>query len=700
MDVGNYTIVNVYKPPTTRLQISDLPVFAHPCLYAGDFNSPHADWGYNISSSDGECLAAWAGNNSLALLYNPKDAASFHSGRWNTGTSPDLAFASVGPDSRLPDRCVLEKFPRSQHRPSLITPPRFALPVPSKPVKRWNFRKANWNRYCTLTNTFTKELLSPCSPDVDQAYQDFCRLIMTAARKSIPRGCRRTYFPCWDKECERLYQTFLQTPEGPDSGRTASALLHRLDRKKRDRWSEAVQSIDFSHSSRKAWSILNNLTGRSRQRSRHCPVSANAIASQLVKNGKYEKPDRQSSRLVQKEVSDLWRASPSSSANLSAAFSAREFPDALQHLKSGKAPGLDSICPEFILHAGPALKSWLREFLSSCMRQLKIPKIWRRALIVAIPKPMKPIGDPKSYRPISLLCVPYKILERLIYTRVEPIVDPLLPREQAGFRRGRSTVDQVTLLTQNIEDSFSAKQKAGAVFVDLTAAYDTVWHRGLVCKLLRLLPDKHMVKMIMELVQNRSFTLTTGDGKRSRLRRLKNGVPQGSVLAPLLFNIYTYDLPALVSRKYAYADDLALLHTSENWQELEGVLSQDMSTLSAYLQTWRLKLSENKTVSAAFHLNNREAKREIKVTINHKTLPFCPVPTYLGVKLDRSLTFRQHLVTLRKKLTSRVALLRRLAGSGWGAGAKTLRISALSLVYSTAASTVHLSGAEARIPVL
>ena len=138
------------------------------------------------------------------------------------------------------------------------------------------------------------------------------------------------------------------------------------------------------------------------------------------------------------------------------------------------------------------------------------------------------------------------------------------------------------------------------------AAYDTVWHCGLTCKLLRLLPDKHMVRIIMELVRNRSFTLTTGDSKQSRLRPLKNGVPQGLVLAPLLFNIYTYDLPSMISRKFAYADDLALLHSSGNWKDLEGTLSQDMSTLSAYLQTWRLKLSHTKTVTAAFHLNNRE----------------------------------------------------------------------------------------------
>ena len=89
-------------------------------------------------------------------------------------------------------------------------------------------------------------------------------------------------------------------------------------------------------------------------------------------------------------------------------------------------------------------------------------------------------------------------------------------------------------------------------------------------------------------------------------------------------------------------------------------------------------------MTTAFHLNNRESKRERKVYNNGRRLPFCPTPTYFGVKLDRSLTFRHHLVALRKKLSSRVTLLRRLVGSGWGVGAKTLRIATLSLVYSTA----------------
>ena len=107
-----------------------------------------------------------------------------------------------------------------------------------------------------------------------------------------------------------------------------------------------------------------------------------------------------------------------------------------RRLKPAKSPGLDSIFPEFILHARSALKSWFCDFLSSCMRQLKIQKIWRRVLIVAIPKPEKPLGDPKSYCLISLLCVPFKIFERLIYAHVDPIIDPLLPREPQAFDTG------------------------------------------------------------------------------------------------------------------------------------------------------------------------------------------------------------------------------------------------------------------------
>ena len=118
--------------------------------------------------------------------------------------------------------------------------------------------RPKWSHYIALTNKFPKTLLLPDSLDVDAAYQDFCNTIKKVVKKTIPRGYPNNYIPCWDAECESLYKNFLQFLQGD------TALFSKLDRKWRDRWSEAVQSIDFSHSSQKAWSILNNLTGRSR----------------------------------------------------------------------------------------------------------------------------------------------------------------------------------------------------------------------------------------------------------------------------------------------------------------------------------------------------------------------------------------------------------------------------------------------------
>ena len=109
-------------------------MFLHPSCYAGDFNSPHTDFVYNNNSADEDCYIAWANFNNLALLYNPNDTASFFSGHWNTDFN--LAFCSIGPDGRLPKGRVFEKFPRSQRRLSLITPPWLIFPLPGRSIVR------------------------------------------------------------------------------------------------------------------------------------------------------------------------------------------------------------------------------------------------------------------------------------------------------------------------------------------------------------------------------------------------------------------------------------------------------------------------------------------------------------------------------------------------------------------------------------
>ena len=207
---------------------------------------------------------------------------------------------------------------------------------------------------------------------------------------------------------------------------------------------------------------------------------------------------------------------------------------------------------------------------------------------MAIPKPKKPVEDPKSYHLISLIC-----FEWLIHA----VLNRLLTQFSLESRLGSDGEGQpwirlfCSLKTRGIR--LRLQKNVGAVFVDLTAAYDTVWHRGLTCKLLRILPDKYMIRIIVKLVRNRSFTLTIGDSKQSRLRRLRNGLLQESVLAPLVINIYTYDLPSMTSQQYTYADDLALLYASRDWKAVEDTLSRDTTIPFSIITENSCKLIEN-----------------------------------------------------------------------------------------------------------
>ena len=163
--------------------------------------------------------------------------------------------------------------------------------------------------------------------------------------------------------------------------------------------------------------------------------------------------------------------------------------------------------------------------------------------------------------------------------------------------------------------------------------------------LLRIIPDRHMMSFIMDMLSTRSFVLHTNDGQRRRLGIMKNDVPPGSVLSPMLFNIYIGDiyLPETTSRKYGYADALAILLRRPSWKEMEEGLNKDMTILLDYLRKWRIQLSIGKTVSAAYHLHHREAKRELDVFVDNKRLVFQQDPNYLGVRLYRMLNFKHHI---------------------------------------------------------
>ena len=159
-----------------------------------------------------------------------------------------------------------------------------------------------------------------------------------------------------------------------------------------------------------------------------------------------------------------------------------------------------------------------------------------------------------------------------------------------------------------------------------------------------------MVCIIMSMISQQCFHVHIG-GKKSCCRTLLNSVPQGSIITLLLFNLYMHDNPPTTTKKFVYADDIALMTCHKDFPEIERVLSQDMGILSTYFTDWRLKLNTTKTVSSVFHLANHRAGYKINIQISSERLPFARTPKYLGVTLDCTLSYKQHLADVSSKVT-------------------------------------------------
>ena len=383
-------------------------------------------------------------------------------------------------------------------------------------------------------------------------------------------------------------------------------------------------------------------------------------------------------------------------------FTPEELRAALAGLSTGKSPGVDEVPNELLTHLPVAAQETLLLLFNKSWETGAVPAIWRKAEIVAIPKKGKPLDVPESYRPISLLCSASKLLERLVQTRLQYWLESrhLITPNQAGFRKGHSTMDQIARITQSIFDSFEQPKpgRAALALLDFQRAYDRVWRAALLAKLARLRVPPHAIAWIRGFLSDRRARVKWGTAT-SRWKVFQEGLPQGSVLAPLLWLVYMNDIDQNIPEDVEvslYADDVAILATDRSLLGCSTRLQPALDAIDAWTERWKVPPSVGKCSVTYFSLDPKETGGKVAppVTLRGEQLRHELRPTFLGVTLDDQLTFSAHIASLRSRMAKRRQCLQALSGKKYGSKRKTLRTAYISYIraifdYGAAAHHSH-----------
>jgi len=355
-----------------------------------------------------------------------------------------------------------------------------------------------------------------------------------------------------------------------------------------------------------------------------------------------------------------------------------ELGEALRKTPPGGAEGPDELPPRLLKELGVGARRFMLGIFNQSWREGVLPQAWRNAVIVPILKPGKPPGRVDSYRPISLTSCLGKVFERMVAKRLSHIAETrgLLTEDQAGFRGLRSTEDQVLRISQTVSDGFQAKPAKRSVLalLDFSKAYDTVWRTLLMSDLLAAGVPYPYIRWIGAFLTNRLGKVRL-EGGSSEFRQFREGLPQGSVLSPLLFLFFIDGLRSRIrsSLTSMYADDVALLVTAASKEAAAAICEADVREVWRWSRERKLCLNLGKCEVGFFSPDPGESGWQPRIEVEGHALQFNPNPVFLGVVFDRTLSFRAQVDRVTGRMAAGARLLSAVSGQQWGWSGGDLR---------------------------
>ena len=699
-------VASIYVPPRARLNTDlfhELYGINNDCIIIGDLNAALLQMGSRRTNARGKQLQELINEGFLNCIDDV--STTFEKNEYEEKLDWILAsqplFSFISNVETHPTLGLL-----SGHKPLTFEIQIGTETNAPSPRTSFNFKRANWMKYRSTLNDQLKIWNKP-SPtrtcDIDDYAVFITKCIIIASNEAIPTATPNTNFKISEptqrliKSKHHAYRRWKKTGEAVDKQQFYNSkilLANSLRNDRRHNFKQLMESLCRKKMySDEVWLTVRKFHNK---RIKHTLPStmqyknitaatgkekADIFAEYFEKEVYFKAPNTlpfheqvvQRSKKVKKGM-----LHPSANTKWKK-VSAKEVKCHIKQLRNS-APGPDNVHNRCLKNHTESLAQHLTVLFNVILEAGHIPDIWKKAHIILLLKPKKDKRLPSSYRPISLLSCLGKLLEKIIKQRLTLEIERrgILPEHQAGFRSKKSTLYNIVRLERFARGNLhrpGRRQHSAVIFFDIKAAFDSVWHDGLIYKLHDLHLPQYLTQYLISFLHNRTAAIEI-DNDLSRPFQLQSGTPQGSPLSPLLYIIYTADsmngIPPHTEHGL-FADDTALWTTSNTLTSLTQRLQQSIDAFESWCKSWKLKLQPTKTEMIHFRLHPRKKyKHPVEVKVENTTIKPLDATRYLGVIFDKQLKWKNHLQHLESKMAGRISLLRFLAKSAQEPNQRTM----------------------------
>lgn len=666
--VGPITIIAAYCPKQANTNdgsaaalkedIGKLTRRRGKFIIAGDLNAKHEAWGNTRRNRNGNILALQLEEGHFTILSPDAPTRLSRSGAHAT---IDIFLTNIDNNIGQP---VTYNDLSSDHFPVVAE---VGSTVNRHSISRRNYHRVNWERFQQCVDDhvdFEARLETP--EDIDQQLRSIEEALSQAREQHVPVARQVSNTLTIDRltknmirlrnTTRRQYQRTGLPALKTDVNRMTKIIHARMVDLRNNDFSNKIRSLPDC--ARPFWKMTKILKTKPRPIPPLIPLDNNGSADRLITPA--EKADEIGRHFVSSHNLGADIVSPHEEAVNNHAntlhltpndfteeeeITADELATYIKTSKNMKAPGFDNILNLELKHLSFQFYVHLALIFNQCLRLSHFPSQWKSAKVIPIRKPGKDPSSPKSYRPISLLSALSKLFEKAIYRRALAFTDEfnILLEEQFGFRRGRSTVNQLSRVTNILRRNKSVSKTSAMALLDVEKAFDNVWHDGLVYKLHRFGFPSYLVKIIKNYLSGRTFRVSLS-GASANAQGISAGVPQGSILGPLLYNLFTSDMPPLPENGTLslFADDTSVVYKGRAIRALAAKLQRGLEVLTEYLTSWKICINAAKTQVILFPHSNSprlDPPEDRKITLNGTTVEWSKEAVLLGVTLDSKLIF-------------------------------------------------------------